>query len=528
MNSFPPENQDNRAENELPQEPRLATRRNAFDDTDEHERPSSPRPALRRAQTTPVRESSAPRTDRSSARRLWLHRAALSAAALACLGAIGLMGLTLELRHQVHLSQPQLDGTLHVTGLQQPVSVTRDAQGVPSLQAASLQDLLFAQGYVAAQDRLWQMDLLRRHASGELAAILGRSMVDHDKQQRILSLRQAADNALAAMPADQRAQLDAYAHGVNAFLDTHKGSLPVEFSLLHYTPEPWQPRDSMLVLLVLWQDLTTSFPTKLNREALSAHLPAELLEDIYPVGSFRDRVAAQPRAELSSPVESIDQIPLDSTQSLLSLPQDLLHRAQAVTGESCDDCRAGSNNWAVSGAHTATGRPLLSNDMHLALSLPDIWYTAALHTQGLNVEGFTLPGLPFVLAGRNEHVAWSETNLGADVQDVYVEHLRGSGSSTQYQKPDGNWAPVTHRQETIRVRGGFNVTFDVQSTEHSLGTQPLSTPLITPLYPREKRSLSLAWTAYSPAALSTPCSRSIRPAMEQSWSPPPHTSAVLR
>ena len=170
-----------------------------------------------------------------------------------------------------------IDGTLPVEGLHAPVTIARNAQGVPSIHAASMEDLLFAQGYVTAQDRLWQMDVLRRYTSGELAEILGPGLVLHDEMQRYLQLRAAADRATASLSPDQRRELEAYARGVNAFIDSHRDKLPLEFHLLHYTPRPWTPRDSLLVSLVMWQDLSTSFPLKLDRELLA-------LEDEVAIG----------------------------------------------------------------------------------------------------------------------------------------------------------------------------------------------------------------------------------------------------
>lgn len=426
------------------------------------------------------------------------------------------MGLTIAgtiwARHVMHASLPVIDGTISVDGLRAPVTVARNAQGVPSIRASSEDDLLFAQGYVTAQDRLWQMDTLRRHAAGELAEILGPGLVQHDKLQRYLRLRAAADRAAASLPADQRRELEAYARGVNAFIDSHRNNLPLEFHLLHYAPRPWTPRDSLLVSLVMWQDLSTSFTTKLGREALSRHLPPSLLPDLYPVGSWRDHPPTQPPADLTTPHE-IEEIPLDKTQSrvvrpsMLANPRDLLALSSALDPAACNHCRAGSNNWAVSGAHSDSGKPLVSNDMHLGLRVPDIWYEAALHLSAngseppLDVAGFTLPGFPWVIVGRNAHVAWSFTNLGGDVQDVRIEHFRGSGADMQFEKADGTWAPVQHHTEQIVVRGGRNVSLDVLTVQHASGAAMMESPIISPVIPTEHRMLSLDWEIYDPACV---------------------------
>jgi penicillin amidase len=419
-------------------------------------------------------------------------------------------------RHAMRAALPQIDGTLAVSGLHGPVTITRNAQGVPSIHASSADDLLFAQGFVTAQDRLWQMDTLRRHAAGELAEILGPGLVEHDKQQRYLQLTSAADRAVQSLPPDQLHEFEVYARGVNAFIDSHRARLPLEFRLLRYTPSPWTPRDSLLVSMVMWQDLSTTFPQKLDRESLARHLPSALLADLYPIGSWRDHPPTQLPADLTAP-HDIEQIPLDRTQSRLAppaspaSPRDLLNLTAALSTSPCADCRPGSNNWAVSGTHSASGMPLVSNDMHLGLRVPDIWYEAALHLNAtpavatpIDITGFTLPGVPWILVGRNAHVAWSFTNLGADVQDVRVEHLRGSGSNLQFEQPDGTWSPVQHRTEHIVVRGGRNVSLDVLTVSHVVGATMVPSPIISPLFPSEHRTLSLAWTLYDPSSISAP------------------------
>ena len=226
---------------------------------------------------------------------------------------------------------PQLDGSLTVYGLAAPVTVQRDAHGVPHIHASSLDDLVFAQGFVTAQDRLWQMDLLRRHAAGELAAILGRSMLEHDRLQRTLQLRAAADRALAALPPDQKHWLEVYARGVNASIVAQHDHLPVEFRLLGYQPAPWTPRDSMLVELAMFQDLTTGFPEKLGREALAAHLPPDLIADLYPVGSWRDHPPGQPIPDLTAPQPEIKDVPLDESQIEAARRPDAAHHCRRRT-----------------------------------------------------------------------------------------------------------------------------------------------------------------------------------------------------
>ena len=463
----------------------------------------------------------------AQSRGVWLRRVFLTFGGLILLLAIGLVITGAVLRHDLQANlltkENLLDGRMAVAGLSAAVTVKRDAQNVPSIHAANLDDLLFAQGYVTASDRLFQMDALRRHGAGTLAEILGPSLIQHDREQRILQLRAAADRAAAQLPPDQLRQLQAYARGVNSYITAHNGSngrdtLPIEFHILHYSPELWQPRDSLLIAVVMAQDLATDFPTKLDREALSANLPSSLVPDLYPVGSWRDQPPTQESPNLSTPSAPIVQIPLDRTQSRLDLPADpaigvhaateeLLRISADLSNHRCGGCRAGSNNWVVAGNHTASGAPLLSNDMHLGLTAPDIWYEAALHVDapgGLNVEGFTLPGVPFVIVGRNAFVAWGFTNSGADVQDVLIEHLRSNGSVTEYERPDHSWAQVLHHTEVIHVRAGRDVTLDVLTAPTSIGNSTIEAPMITPLFPSERRALALAWTIYDPSTLTSP------------------------
>lgn len=414
---------------------------------------------------------------------------AVVAIALVCWGG------TLWLRHAMQTSLPQLDGELHVAALAHPVIIRRDEHGVPHITAANVDDLIVAQGYVAAQDRLWQMDMLRRFAAGNLAEILGPRAVEHDRAQRILEVGHAADAALAAMDPADRHFLDDYARGVNAYIAETQPHLPAEFRLLHYRPAPWKPRDSVLVALNMVQTLSMDFPTKLMREKVAArlHWPI-LIDDLYPVGSWRDHPPISTTPDITAP-QVIPQIPLDSSQtSLQQSVEDMLHLQRLLPLSrilDCDDCAPGSNNWVVSGAHSVTGMPLLSNDMHLDHTIPDTWYEAQLTSGDFNVAGVTLPGVPFVIVGHNSKIAWGFTLLYADLQDVYVEQTDGN----VYKTAQG-WQPFQKDHEVIEVRGGRDVTLDVLRTNHG--------PVITPLLPHEKRTLALRWTLYDPAIVTLP------------------------
>ena len=416
-------------------------------------------------------------------------------------------------------SLPQLDGTQVAYGLSAPVTIQRDAHGVPHIHAQSMDDLIFAQGYITAQDRLWQMELLRRHTAGELAAVLGPSVVREDIAQRTLQLRAVADRTVAALPEDQKHWLAVYARGVNASIIEQNAHLPVEFRLLRYKPAPWTPRDSILVELAIYEELTNTFQQKLVREALGVHLPPELIADLYPVGSWRDHVPGAPLPDVTSPRPEYKDVPLDDSQARLRMPTakkgpesastaDLiaLNEMLSLFGErGCAECVAGSNGWAVAGTRTASGKPILSNDMHLAPQAPGVWYEADLSAPmpaplaAFHAAGVTLPGMPFIVAGHNDHVAWGFTNLGADVQDIYVEHTRGTPSGAEYQTTAGEWRPMKYAVETIHVSGSKDVVLNVPLTHHG----DADTPVISyTLLSREPRTLSLRWTIYDTASVS--------------------------
>ena len=433
-------------------------------------------------------------------------------------------GARIWARNAMRDALPQLDGNLAIPGLSAPVTVQRNAQGVPAIKASSLDDLIIAQGFVTAQDRLWQMEALRRHALGTLAELLGSSLLVHDRAQRTLQLRAAAERAVAVLDPAQLHYLELYARGVNASIAVQRPHLPLEFRLLHDDPAPWTPRDSVLISLVMFQDLTTGFPQKLGREVLTTRLPPALLADLYPVGSWRDHPPSQPLVDLTAPQQEIPDVPLDESQTKLTHPtnnqQPTTSNLQAILdlqqtlNPACDSCRAGSNNWAVSGSHTSSGKPLLSNDMHLNHSVPGIWYETSLEAPTPNgapfhVAGVALPGTPFIVVGHNDHIAWSFTNLGADVQDIYVERTRAIAGTREFQSPDGAWHPILHHSETIHVRGGKDVVLDVLSTQHGDMETPIISGLLAAHPPAgppvpEQRTLALAWTPYDPANLSSP------------------------
>ncbi len=431
-------------------------------------------------------------------KRRWLRFLLYALGGLILLALIAAAAAVLWLRSAATSALPQIDGEIHLgAALQGPVLVRRDGHGVPHIEAASQADLFFAQGYVTAQDRLWQMDLYRRNAGGELAEVLGASLVEHDKAQRILGFRRQAQRIYASLPADDRNRLDAYARGVNLFIAQNGDKLPAEFRLLHYAPRQWTGEDSILVGTMMIDQLDSHWDTKIVRERVAARLGklpnADKLEAaLYPVGSWRDHPPTGEVIDLTKP-QPIPPAPKDEGDEDTTAAVNVRKLRQTLGLPDCDGCAAGSNNWVVSGAHTASGKPLLSNDMHLGITVPNIWYMADLKAPGYHAAGVTLPGMPMVIAGHNEHVAWGFTALCADVQDLYIEKLDGKG---HYQDLDTKWKPLHVDREVIHVRGGPDVTVDVQSTQHG--------PIITPILHGESRPIALKWSFYDPALHSLP------------------------
>ena len=424
-------------------------------------------------------EISTPTSRRSPKRRilLWLVLAML----------LILAGALAYAYYVAHSALPQLDGRLQVGGLSAPVTVTRDGHGVPTIEAASLEDLFFAQGYVTAQDRLWQMDVMRRYGSGELSEILGADTLKLDREQRILGLRASAKKAMEMAGARDRSFFEAYARGVNAFIATHGNSLPIEFRILRYRPTPWLAEDSVVIADSMVKDLNFHyFYDALAREKILAKLGPELTGDLFVNRSWHDRPPTVMREDLSEPDsnagDSDDEEDDDSPDNSVTQNKGSSVAPEALPVEGLPV--NGSNDWVVSGAHTVTGKPLLSNDMHLGHQMPNLWYEAHLHSGALDVAGVTLPGMPYVIVGHNQRIAWGFTNVGPTVTEVYIENFNPQGA---YKTPSG-WVQPEHRAEVIHVKGQPDVNVDVKITRHG--------PVITDIVPGETRPLALRWTLY--------------------------------
>ena len=349
-------------------------------------------------------------------------------------------------------SLPQLDGNIATAGISAPVSIIRDAAGIPTISAENRGDLAFALGYVHAQDRFFQMDLIRRNAAGELSAIFGPAAIARDRHNRLHRFRSRAEAALGALSVIELKVLQSYASGVNAGL-ANLDAKPFEYYVLGMEPAPWQPADSLLVAYAMFLDLNDERAAKDQQRGIIAEvLSPAFLAWIDPLKTPWDAPLlgdVPPMAEIPGP----DLIDLRTTE--------------LVAGEFSEAGPPpvlGSNNWAVSGKLTASGRALVSNDMHLSLNVPTIYYRGRLVTTGsrpIDVSGVTLPGQPLIIAGSNGHIAWGYTNSNGDWSDA-VQLTPGATPGT-YRTPDGD-LPFTKHVEQIAVKGGEPVELEVRET----------------------------------------------------------------
>lgn len=375
--------------------------------------------------------------------------------------------------------QPKIRGDLRLSGLHDQVDVVRDREGVAHVYAKNEADAHFALGFVHAQDRLWQMEMNRRIAAGRLSEVLGPSGLDTDRFLRTLGIRRAALAILPRLDAATRRDLEAYAAGVNAYLATRRSPLPPEFLLTRApAPEPWTPADSIGWTLMMAWDLGGNWGTEILRMRLAQHgLTLKQINEFIP--PYRGE----------SPLATADYTAL--YKQLAGPTQQAAAAWRAVPGYVEG---MGSNNWVVSGLRSLSGKPLLANDPHLGLSAPALWYFAHLSAPGLNVIGATLPGVPSVVLGRNDRIAWGFTNTAPDVQDLYIERINPENPG-QYQTPTG-WADFQTVEEVIKVKGAADVKLAVRITRHgpvisdgaSRGAQGATPP---------GYALAFAWTALS-------------------------------
>jgi len=340
-------------------------------------------------------------------------------------------------------SLPQVDGRIAVRGLKAEVTIARDADGVPLITATDDEDAAFGLGYAHAQDRLFQMELMRRNGAGRLAELFGAQAVDTDRQMRILGLYRLAEAEVPLLSEPVRRGLEAYAAGVNAFLASHSGALPPEFLLLRCDPEPWRPADSLVWGKLMDLLLAGNYRGELLRARLARTLSAEELAFLYP--EYPDDAPTT----LAALATIYRRLPLD--------------RLYAAMPPAVGPIYA-SNNWVVDGAHSTSGKPLLANDPHLAFGAPGFWYLARLKTPEREIAGGTAPGTPFVVIGHNDRIAWGFTTTGSDVEDLFIEKIDPADPG-RYLVPGGS-AAFASREETIAVHGAAPLALTIRTTRH--------------------------------------------------------------
>ncbi len=340
-------------------------------------------------------------------------------------------------------AMPTTSGTEKLAGLTADVHVWRDGYGVPHIFAANMDDAARALGYLHASERLFQMEVNRRVGQGRAAETFGADLLKVDTFIRALGFYREAEASVAALSPEAQKRLQAYADGVNVFLDSHRNALPPEFLLAGVVPEPWKPADSLVWGKLLGLQLSQNREQEALRAQIAQKLGADKVSWFFPGLKSSDPITTQPALrESHARADGLDEA------------------IGALTGLT----RGASNEWVVSGSRTVTGKPILANDPHLGLTAPILWYLARIVTPDGWVKGATVPGTPIVLLGQNDHIAWGFTTANTDTQDLFVETIDPSNPK-QYLSPDGP-KPFETREETIKVKDGADVKLTVRTTRH--------------------------------------------------------------
>ncbi|MEV8630175.1 penicillin acylase family protein [Streptosporangium sp. NPDC051023] len=420
----------------------------------------------------------------------------------------------------VRVSFPQLSGELKVAGLAGKVTVYRDETGIPHIYADSPEDLFLAQGYVHAQDRFFEMDFRRHVTAGRLSEMFGSATLVEDKVVRTMGWRKIAEQELPMLSEQTRRYLDAYAKGVNSWMGQHEGALgkSLEYGVLRltnsgYQPEPWTPADSVAWLKAMAWDLRSNLSEELGRALAASRLPRERVEQLwpgYPFGTHQPIVTRgsvtdhgfdqreEPSRSASQPEPPVDPRALTRAAEAVGAVPSLMGDPKGGNG-------IGSNSWVVGGAHTVSGKPLLSNDPHLGASMPSVWYQAGLHCRTrsaqcpFDVTGYTFSGVPGVVIGHNDRITWGFTNLGPDVADLYLERVKDDSYLFM-----GEWKPLTTRVEKIEVAGGEPVMLRVRDTMHGpiisdvMRNAKDALPGTATIFKEQADAVALKWTALEP------------------------------
>ncbi|HQU83243.1 MAG TPA: penicillin acylase family protein [Pyrinomonadaceae bacterium] len=381
--------------------------------------------------------------------------------------------------------------TLKVNGLQQDVTVRKDARSIPYIEAKTEADLYFAQGFMTASDRLWQMDMFRRVARGETAELFGKVTLEEDKRWRKFGFKQICEESLQNLSPELKSALENYARGVNAYIATlDEKSLPVEFQILQYKPREWQPTDTLIIGKILSEALSETYFEDLMRVSIS-DLPKDKQTDLLNQVTPFDVVLFGKDSAMKKAVSLNFANQRDFNENLFAeVEKDFQVRKSSLEriGFYAEGLAA-SNNWVISGKRTKDGKAMLANDPHLPATAPGIWYLTHLSTASMRVSGVTFPGVPGIVLGHNESIAWGATNVGPDVQDLYFETFNAEG---KYKTPTG-WETPTTRKEEIKVRTNLlktdteTVSIEVQETRNGV------------IFVEENnKKYSLKWTARDP------------------------------
>lgn len=390
-----------------------------------------------------------------------------------CTLCILLIAVFFFLRHLVTKSFPVTGGTVTVPGIHQSVDVYRDEFGIPHLRASDAHDLMFAAGYVHAQDRLWQMELTRRAGEGRLSEIFDTATVSIDELFRTLGLLRTAEAIERNLHPETRLLLEEYAAGVDTFIATHRGTFPVEFDMIDLQPEPWQVKHSILVSRLMAWDLNTAWWVDLTYAEIAANVPAKKFGEILPLYHDTNGSILYPK-----------QVPGITAAARMFHDQVRSYRDLLRLGP----LASASNAWVVGPSKSLSGRPLLANDPHLRMSLPSTWYEMHLSAPGWNVSGMTIPGVPFIVIGHNDSVAWGMTNGMLDDADFYIEQT--DTSRPGYYRFRNSSLPIQSHEELIRIGRTDSITITVRSTHHG--------PVINDVHGARvgtaKNPISLRWT----------------------------------
>jgi penicillin amidase len=360
-------------------------------------------------------------------------------------------------------SLPDYSGEINVKGINGDIRIYRDSLAVPYIIAKSNTDAAFALGYVHAQDRLFTMDLIRRAGEGRLSEIIGSKTIPFDKMFRTIGIRLIASKIFSQIDPTSKELLQAYSAGVNFYIKQAKGNYPVEFDVLGYDPEPWSPEDCIIISRMMAWELNISWWVKFSCIDLIKKIGYNNVKDIIP--PFAENMPGIISGEYTDPSILIKHLQLNSTA--LMETDKAFRNFIGWTGT-----HIGSNNWVVNGNLSTSGKPIIANDTHLALSAPGRWYVAVIKTNDLSVTGFTLPGAPGIIIGENKNIAWALTNIMEDDADFYSEKIDSSGKKYFC---NGSWNNLDLREETIKVKNSASISFEIKSSGHG--------PIVSNIHP---------------------------------------------